>query len=88
MRALEETRSSPEITIGRAIAIEHLGALATRLRAFAVQQKEDGHHAAQPLPLVSMPSYSSARRQPHVLPVSIPDISELRHRGMETVACR
>ncbi|KAJ9093623.1 hypothetical protein QFC20_007082 [Naganishia adeliensis] len=52
MRALDETRSSPEITIGRAIAIEHLGALATRLRAFAVQQKEDGHHAAQPLPLI------------------------------------
>lgn len=54
MRALEETRSSPEVTIGRAIAIEHLGALATRLRSFTVQQQIDGHHAAQPLPLVSI----------------------------------
>ncbi|KAJ9107636.1 hypothetical protein QFC21_001096 [Naganishia friedmannii] len=40
MRALEETRSSPEITIGRAIAIEHLGALATRLRSFTMEQKD------------------------------------------------
>lgn len=88
MRALEETRSSPEITIGRAIAIEHLGALATRLRSFAVQQKEDGHSAAQPLPLVSIPSCDVTDRQPHVTSISVADNSEIRHRGLETNGCR
>jgi hypothetical protein len=53
MRALEETRSSPEVTIGRAIAIEHLGALTTRLRSIAVQLKSEGHNEAQPIQLVS-----------------------------------
>ncbi|GHJ86131.1 hypothetical protein NliqN6_2533 [Naganishia liquefaciens] len=47
MRALEETRSSPEVTIGRAIAIEHLGSLATKLRSIAVQLKSDGHTEIQ-----------------------------------------
>ncbi|KAJ9123080.1 hypothetical protein QFC22_001270 [Naganishia vaughanmartiniae] len=49
MRALEETRSSPEITIGRAIAIEHLGALATRLRSFTVEQKDDMETIPKPI---------------------------------------
>lgn len=53
MRALEETRSSPEVTIGRAIAIEHLGALATRLRSIAVQLKGEGHSEAHPIQVVS-----------------------------------
>ena len=49
MRALEETRSSPEITIGRAIAIEHLGALATRLRSFTMGQKDDMDTGLKPI---------------------------------------
>ncbi|KAJ9112608.1 hypothetical protein QFC19_000628 [Naganishia cerealis] len=49
MRTLEETRSAPEITIGRAIAIEYLGALATRLRGFMMEQKDVVESVAQPI---------------------------------------